>query len=50
MFWWIALVVAVVLGAYAWWSSGHRPMRNSVDDAEVRRARTRNLTKGDYWG
>ena len=33
MFWWIALVAVVVLGALAWWSSGRK--RNGVDDARL---------------
>jgi len=44
MFWWIALVVVVVLGALAWWSSGRQ--RQGVDDASVKHTRKINEGRG----
>ncbi|WP_133058935.1 MULTISPECIES: hypothetical protein [unclassified Nocardioides] len=37
MFWLVALVVVVVLGALAWWTSG-RPRRGGVDADKMRRS------------
>jgi hypothetical protein len=48
MFWWIVLVVAVVLGALAWWSSGHQ--RNGVDPAAVQRIRRIDEGRGSQYG
>ena len=42
MFWWIALVAVVVLGALALWSSGRK--LNGVDDASL--ARSRKIDEG----
>ena len=48
MFWVIVLVVLVVVGALAWWSSGSR--RNGVDSASVQRARKLNEGRGGPYG
>ncbi len=48
MFWLIVLVVVVVLGALAWWSSGRQ--RKGVDTAGVQRARTINEGRGNEYG
>ncbi len=48
MFWLIVLVVVVVLGALAWWSSGRQ--RKGVDPAGVRRTRIINEGRGSEYG
>ena len=48
MFWWIVLIMAVVLGALAWWSSGRH--RNGVDPAAVQRARKIDEGRGSEYG
>ena len=45
MFWLIVLVVVVVLGAVAWWSSGHQ--RRGVNYDSVRRTREADGDRGD---
>jgi hypothetical protein len=48
MSWWIVLVVAVVLGALAWWSSGRQ--RRGVNHASVQRTRKMNEGRGSEYG
>lgn len=48
MFWLIVLVVVVVLGALAWWSSGRQ--RKGVDSRAVQRARKINEGRGSQYG
>ena len=48
MFWWIVLVVAVVLGALAWWSSGRQ--RSGVNHAAVQRTRKIDEGRGSQYG
>jgi len=48
MFWLIAGVVVVVLGALAWWSSGRQ--RRGVNDDGVRRTREGDGDRGSQYG
>ena len=48
MFWLVVLVVVVVLGAFAWWSSGRQ--RKGVDSSAVQRSRKIDEGRGSQYG
>jgi hypothetical protein len=48
MFWLVVSVVVVVLGAFAWWSSGRQ--RKGVDSASLQRSRKINEGRGGPYG